>query len=408
MSAGLGGLSGTLSANQVLSEMERLQRLNQEALARQAQAASQGSQEATSAYQQAAAEPAPQLNPADIFLPTLVGNIASILGGNPDYRQSAQEGIKQKRSELLQARAQNLQALRDTATQKAELAQRAGDLEAQAKAHGDVERLNKTLDVILKQQEQAFHAEQGRLDRASRERIEAGRQQAQTGAATDELEDILNSVESGQTEITNYPIKQRPAIVSGIARRGGTIFPKKVRDTVNTISGARGVVDELKNLSALVNTASGPAAYAMGLKKMAAGAAQDPDVNAFNAARQGFLATISRATGERGVLTDQDAARARALLPTVFSSKEVAAKNLGLLENFLTKLENRAIQTYTTKKVGGPALGKTGEGARETSGIKTTGKLVRMIDKQGKVRTIDAAEVPDAISKGGWKRAPAK
>ena len=58
--------------------------------------------------------------------------------------------------------------------------------------------------------------------------------------------------------------------------------------------------------------------------------------------KEGMLATIARAAGERGTLTDQDAARARALFPVTVpaagalpDTQEVGTKKLAQLRRLL-------------------------------------------------------------------------
>lgn len=163
MSAGLGGLGGTLNGMAVLSQMEALRRQQEEELARRAQEATAQAQAAQQAFGQVAAAPPPQLDPLAVFLPTLIGNVASVIAQDPGYRQRAQQGIQQQREDQFRARAQNLQALRDNALQLAERAQRVGDLELEAKHRGKFETLSKALDM-LEQKERITASEKARED----------------------------------------------------------------------------------------------------------------------------------------------------------------------------------------------------------------------------------------------------
>jgi hypothetical protein len=131
---------------------------------RQARLAAQRTSQATEAaasagqqYQTAAAAPPPQLDPLSASLPLLLGNISSIIGGDQRAPERAQMGIAEQRRSLMQARTDNLIALKDNFDKKARAAEAAGDNEAATKARMQIETLSKTLDV-LHQQEQHTQA----------------------------------------------------------------------------------------------------------------------------------------------------------------------------------------------------------------------------------------------------------
>jgi len=131
---------------QVLLQMQALAAQQQQALEQSTQAAQQGASQAAQAYQQAAAQPAPGPDFAQ-FLTMLGGNTASVLGGTPSYRENAQQVVQKSRAEQLKQRADNLQALQDTALLRAKEAQKAGDLETEHKFRTQVETLQKQLDI---------------------------------------------------------------------------------------------------------------------------------------------------------------------------------------------------------------------------------------------------------------------
>lgn len=61
----------------------------------------------------------------------------------------------------------------------------------------------------------------------------------------------------------------------------------------------------------------------------------------FNNLRQGFTALIARSTGERGVLTDNDAKRALSLLPTVNSDPKFAARQFAEIRKIFQNTSQR-------------------------------------------------------------------
>lgn len=128
-------------------------------LAARTQQATQSASQAGQEYGQLAAAPPPELTPQDTFLPTLIGNIASVISQNPDFRKRAQDQLDQDRKALLDARAQNLRQLQDVYAQKAEAARQAGNLEAEEKARTQHERIAGALEQVQETQRQTNRIE---------------------------------------------------------------------------------------------------------------------------------------------------------------------------------------------------------------------------------------------------------
>ena len=139
---------------QTLSDALAAQQAQQ--LAEQSAAANQAANQAGNQYQQSRRRPSPDLDPMAAFLPSLLSNIASVIGKEPSYRENTQEGLKSQRLTLLKNRADNLQSLRDVWSQKAEVAKQAGDLETTEKAHTKREQIDKALQQILDQQRHEY------------------------------------------------------------------------------------------------------------------------------------------------------------------------------------------------------------------------------------------------------------
>ncbi len=166
------GLEGTLSGTDLQTQLEALRQAQQEELARQAQAAAAAGSQAQTEYQQAAAAPPPQLDLASLFVPTLLGNIASTIAQDPSFRERAGQQIQTKQSDLLKARHDNLTALRDVFAQKAEQAKEAGDLEAEEKYRPRIEALSKQLEVLGQRKFLREQSERGHEQDLERQRIE--------------------------------------------------------------------------------------------------------------------------------------------------------------------------------------------------------------------------------------------
>lgn len=186
MASGLQGTAtDTLSGMSIQDQYDQLAQALQAAATQQAQQASQAASEAQTQYQQTAAQPPPTLSPADVFVPTLLSNIASVIGQNPSYRENAQKTLSQQRSELIQNRLNNLTALRDNMLQKASLAEKAGDQETALAARLQMDKLDRTQQQLLEQQREAAAASRADTEHQNRlaEIAAQGTQARQTQAA---------------------------------------------------------------------------------------------------------------------------------------------------------------------------------------------------------------------------------
>jgi len=389
-----GMMGNTLQGMNVLTMMEALRQRQQEELMRRSQEAEQAAAAAQQSYQQAAAAPPPQAGPMDAFAPVLLGNIASVIAQDPSFRQRGQEQRRASQAELFKARQDNLTALRDVYSQKAQEAERAGDLEQTEKYRRQFELLSKNIDMLSQKQANAMSLEGLRhQNRLAEIEARAGATEKSREGDEQDILDAADSVVSGETQITDYPVYHRPKINAAIRQSGRKIIPKKARDTIQALNAATSVIDDLEQLSQKINTGkAGVGRLVTGAQKAAGAATQlDPDAANFLSARNGFLATISRATGERGVLTDQDVSRARGLLPKITDSKQVAQDKIARLRRFIATQQERTVSTYTT-----PSAGQSAPSV-ENGPIKVR-------DKNGKIWVIDKSELKEAIAHG-WTRA---
>lgn len=336
------GLSGTLSADDILSQAEALRKEQEAMLAQRTAAATQAAQQAQSQFQQASEQPPADINPTDAFVQTLLGNLASTIGGEPSYREKAQENLKLSRVSLIQQRKANLEALQGAAERSAKAAQEAGDHEQEVKIRSQIESRNRALDQLNQEENR-------------RQRMDIARMNAENKVGAQENDDdiatIAESILSGQSDLTAYPIRLRSRIVRYMADTGQKMTPKKVREAKAMLGPALGVLDEIEGLSSLVNTSKGVKRFGAGIGATIGAITQNnPEAQALQNARRGFLASIARAAGEKGVLTEQDVSRAQALLPSLFDTREVAQNKIKRLRSFLSSIEERATQAYTDKR----------------------------------------------------------
>lgn len=361
-----GFLVNTLSGMNVQSPADAQEQELLRALSARTQMAAQEAQGAQQQYQSLAGQAPPQLGALEAFVPTLAANIASVIARDPSYRERNQQNLGQQRQALLQSRAQNLQSLRDIYAQKAEAAQRSGDMEATEKFRLQHEKISKTWEQVMEQQKLAGQMERDAADREHDFALEAFRQRGRlneiaakpvaAGAkGTPEREMAVaawaKALDDGTEKTTSIPFDTRNEVKAYMEANGLRITPQKVRDAMNELSSAETVVDEIANLSALVNTSGPGLGIYMQEAKNRFGAALETDSPAamMNVLRNGMAGNLARAiSAERGVLTDLDRKFATEMVPTLRNSAEVAQEKIATLRRFIAAKKERARRYYTS------------------------------------------------------------
>lgn len=350
--ASLASLQGTLSTPEgVLTLSEALHNRVREESARRTAQATQDAQQAGAAYQQAAAAPVETPDALASLIPLLTGNIASVIAQDPSFAKRGSEEVKQRRDDLVRTRVDNLVALKDAYDKKAMLAAHLGDQEMEIEQRTRSEQLSKTLEVLMQNQRLnvgSAEAEKNRKTDLEIARIRSQGSQAPAGDS-DEVEHWVNLLTTGQATLPNVPQKIRTAVVGRLAETGEKILPPKVRQTVNDLGAAESVMDTIESLVGEVNT-GGPklSRVKQGIKSTVKGVLQtDNDDALYDQTMRGFLATIARSTGEKGVLTDRDSERARNLLPHRFDAKNIAAAKVQQLRQFVRGQKLRTMHNFT-------------------------------------------------------------
>lgn len=149
--AALSSLVGTLGPEGLLSLMEAQNAETQADLATQTAEAGRQASSAQGAYQGLAAAPPPSVGGAG-FVPQLFGNVASVLSEDPSYAQRGAATVKGMQDDLMTTRRENLQSLRDIYSQRAQLFEKAGDLEQAEKLRAKHESVSKAMEVMLQKQ----------------------------------------------------------------------------------------------------------------------------------------------------------------------------------------------------------------------------------------------------------------
>jgi len=431
----LGTLTGSIEGDDLLMRQEALRQQQQRELQAQTKALGQQAQQAQTDYTQAAGAPPPDLS-ALAFLSSLGGGISEVLG-NRGASERAQQNVAQTRSSQLQARAQNLQALRDVALRRAEEAQQAGDLETTEKYRRQYETLAKQGELINSNAKRAqdledreFQAEQSRLERVSRERIVNTRTTSSSGGEGVDADAIAEGIMRGDLPPVGVNLGRGGTwakIVTKLSKSGYKLGKAQqewqaVQRHIATLNGrqqlqirtsATTVTDALDNLDALNDRLSQlvPRSQATLLNRGintaarewgAAGPEAQDIATQLRAQTADIIPELANIYMAGGVPTDRALKLARETINENMSPNALKAQTRLARTNLGYRIN--AIKNSL------PITGQGGEVLPQgvAQEPQTTGNLVRMIDKHGKVRVIDASEVPDAISKGGWKRAPAK
>lgn len=390
----LGSLVNTLGPEGVKTLLMAQQDQQQQQLADQAAQAARAQQAAASNYQAAAQAPLPSVGPA-AFIPTLLSGVASVLSGNRDYEQQNAQHLENQQNDLMEARRSNLMALRDIQEQKAQAAEKLGDQATAEKARLTSERLNKTLgdihDIQARQQKlqdiasaQGFTHQENEANRLnariiaetnalSREKTAGIRGSGGVGGVItgpNTISNVAQKVASGEMQIGEVPIRIRGQVVDALADSNTKILPGKVRATLTTLSSAKAIAKRIRTLTTDLNQSGPGMNLVTGIAKYGGRLSQkNTKAVVLNRITNAFLTTLSRATGERGTLTNQDVARAKGLVANIFDTKETTKDLNNELDTFLQEMEDRAISVGTSvlpqQRTGARGLVPAGAGGGE-------------------------------------------
>lgn len=144
----------------------------------------------------------------------------------------------------------------------------------------------------------------------------------------------------------------------------------KIQESMAAFSSANALVEQIKNLTSSVLTAPDSAGaqtvQAARLKaiEMAPSLSTDNAAKQFIAARNSVLSLLTRASGEKGTLTDQDIARIAQALPSYGDSATLAKQKAENFSNVLQAVLNGSIEAYvgTSNNSGNSGGKKTGGG----------------------------------------------
>lgn len=295
-----------------------------------------------------------QFGPPSNFGEGLVQGLARGFSGATNRRVASEEEKAETRraaaSELAKARWERVNKEKDSARN---LLLSAADKEMNRDSRGDLQ---------AQRDEAAWQRLMAQIA-ASNDRLNMSLSARYGATPQDQVEAWAMRVHSGQVDgIEKVPVAggMRNAVNAFMVSNGLDITPKKYREVMGTLSSAESVVESLASFVPKVNKGNATQRAIQFPGKAAAIAFQtDPDIVQYNAEVNGFLAILSRAAGERGVLTDQDVARAKKLVPSPYDTQKVAEGKIRGLREFFKEQKMRANKAWSTPSsaaaVGGPA-----------------------------------------------------
>lgn len=405
-------LQNTMTGEDVLSLMDAEEQRQAEELHQRTQAATAAQAQASQQYTDLAAQPSPQLAPSDVFIPTLLGNLASVIGGTPSYRENAQEGIKNSKAALLKQRADNLQALRDVYMQKADEAQKAGDLEATEKYRTKIETLSKTFDLVNSNAERSnrLELEKMRGEYGLKEAaIRAQNQKKDEAADTENYLDSLKvTTRDGEQfiDLTNLP-NSANAKASVLAYAQRNKLPVADKNTAARLRTAEEVLSNLDTIEESMrqflpaDAKSRPTGAVKNL--LQAWLQTNGDIASWgntNLAAIRNIQALAAGEGSGFRLNQTEVNAAVRNFPKITDDLPAALRKIQWERNFLAN-KQRTFMKSDWRRTVGPETPKPNMTASAPSESVT---MVRMTSPDGKkVRDVPQSSVKDAIAHG-WKR----
>lgn len=256
---------------------------------------------------------------------------------------------------------QELRAQQERGEKKAEFETtlRGKQAEAELKQRDLAER--EKFGVTLKEMsdfERRFVAENGRqptvaeLVAHKRDLAKAGRAGITIGGPVtqDEIDAYTDDFTSGRINPRDIDIRVRGKVLARARKQGLAALPTKVRETIELMDKAEGIIDIIEESYAKLERSAGPGALAAGtLDQVLARLQADPDAQMVRT-QVGLLGNLARSiSAERGVLTDRDVERAMQLLPQLTDRADVAKRKIEQLRRFAQNARAVAVKSVTSK-----------------------------------------------------------
>ena len=166
------------------------------------------------------------------------------------------------------------------------------------------------------------------------------------------LDNWVNLLGAGQIGLSQVPIQMRNQIVNRAAELGVRIisptFAGKSAEAVQAFNSANALINLLGNQALqLTKTESVLGRIPQALALSAGAFLQNiPEATAYKATRDAFLSMLTRAAGEKGVLTTQDVLRIKKALPDFNDTREVAQKKINNLQSLFESIKTGGLEAY--------------------------------------------------------------
>lgn len=176
-------------------------------------------------------------------------------------------------------------------------------------------------------------------------------------------------------DVGNLAANQLPLAQAYSAQSGIPLLSKedatRLKEANGVFNSADALVSTLESTAQKVITSSSTLGAAADWAKIKWGSLtrSNPDAQIFEQTRDAFLAQLSRATGEKGVLTDQDVQRIKNAVPTSYETMDTAAAKIAQLRQVYNDIKAGAINAYIGSK---SPSGKMGGGMTGGTIIQTS------------------------------------
>jgi Holliday junction resolvasome RuvABC DNA-binding subunit len=162
-----------------------------------------------------------------------------------------------------------------------------------------------------------------------------------------------NALSTGQVGIQNVPMNLRDAVMQRVSQSGGSVisptFAGKAKEAITAFNTADQMLNKIETEANKVITAGSAlgAAWQRVTGNVGAATKLNPDAAVYKDTVNAFLSQLTRASGERGVLTTQDVERIKNALPQFSDTKSIAERKLVNLRDLFSAIKEGATQTYT-------------------------------------------------------------
>jgi hypothetical protein len=202
----------------------------------------------------------------------------------------------------------------------------------------------------------AMSDEQKRATIAQMYNAEGGNGSLTGGSKGSTIDQYLAQQEQNPQFIYTLSQDQQTVLRNAMLQRGMTI-PEKLSDTTQnklrearaTFASADSLLKSIESLTKKVITATSPTQIPFQwLKRTIGGKTKsNSDAAVFASTINAFTSLLTRAAGEKGVLTDQDVLRIKQALPSLFDTKKVADQKLATLRSIYASIKQGAVDAYS-------------------------------------------------------------